>query len=123
MPGYQDGEIVGVYWIEVDAADLTARTHHLFGDKTVWGTGAPLEVRGALMDWLFGVGVARVIGTPITTCTRAINGYIRQGFTLEGIMRSAMLHRWEGERHDLVLFRMLPEEWEAIKTRNAQKTS
>ena len=58
----------------------------------------------------------------MTTCKRAIYGYIAQGFTLEGIMKSAMYHSYDECRHDLTLFRMLPDEWEALKKNKGQGT-
>ncbi|MCG8358877.1 MAG: GNAT family N-acetyltransferase [Kiloniellales bacterium] len=115
MLGVYDGEhLIGCYWIEAYLRLRSAVTHHLFGDRDYWGRGAPLECRAALLDWLFSVGFERVEGRPYATCIRAIRGYMKQGWRLEGIARRASRDR-AGDRHDNMLFAMLPEEWAALR--------
>ena len=112
----REGRLVGVYWVEINYKDWNARTHHLFGDKRVWGSNAPLECRTAILNWLFLSGVERVFGSPMAGCRAAIYGYKKQGFVLEGVLKSAMLHQ-DGTRHDIMMYRMLRSEWEEIRSR------
>ncbi len=115
MLGVYDGDrLIGCYWIEGYLRLRSAVTHHVLGDRSYWGKGVPMECRTALLDWLFGVGFERVEGRPYATCIRAIRGYMKQGWRLEGIARRASRDR-NGKRHDNMLFALLPEEWAAIR--------
>ena len=111
---YHEDKRIGCYWIEGYLRLRTACTHHILGDRSWWGQGAPLECREAILDWLFGVGFERIEGRPYTTCVRAISGYMKQGWRVEGIARRATRDR-AGKRHDNMLFAMLPEDWAAYK--------
>ncbi len=111
---FRDRRLVGFLWLDVAMDDKNARSHHFIGDRKLWGTSAALEARAAVMDWLFGWGMKRVFGTPVTHCRTALAGYRRQGFTYEGTFKSAMAHP-DGNRYDIAVFRMLPEEWAAQK--------
>ncbi len=111
---FRDRRLVGFLWLDVALDDKNARSHHFIGDRKLWGTAAALEARAAVMDWLFGWGIKRVFGTPVTGCRTALAGYRRQGFTYEGTFKSAMAHP-DGNRYDIAVFRMLPEEWAAQK--------
>ena len=118
MLGVYDGDkLIGCYWIEGYLRLRSAVTHHVFGNKDYWGKDAPMECRSALLDWLFKVGFERVEGRPYATCIRAIRGYMKQGWRLEGIARRATRDR-SGERHDNMLFAMLPEEWAALRKKH-----
>ncbi len=115
MLGVFDGDrLIGCYWIEAYLRLRSAVTHHMLGDRTYWGKGVPMECRTALLDWLFEVGFERVEGRPYATCIRAIRGYMKQGWRLEGIARRATRDR-SGKRHDNMLFAMLPDEWKALR--------
>lgn len=107
---FRERRLVGFLWLDVSLDDWNARSHHLIGDRRLWGSAAALEARAAVLDWLFGWGVRRVFGTPVTQCRTALAGYRRQGFTYEGTFKSAMAHP-DGNRYDIAVFRMLPEEW------------
>ncbi len=111
---FHEGKHIGCYWIEAYLNNRSAVTHHMLGDKTYWGKGVPLECRTALLDWLFRRGFERVEGRPYTTCIRAIRGYMKQGWRLEGIARRASRDR-NGKRHDNMLFALLPEDWAMIR--------
>ncbi|MEO1190964.1 MAG: GNAT family protein [Pseudomonadota bacterium] len=111
---FRDRRLVGFLWLDVALDDKNARSHHFIGDRRLWGTAAALEARAAVMDWLFWWGMQRVFGTPNTGCRTALAGYRRQGFTYEGTFASAMAHP-DGNRYDIAVFRMLPEEWRAQK--------
>jgi len=115
---YHEGHLIGCYWIEASLRNRSACTHHVFGDKSFWGKGAPHECRSAILDFLFAVGFERIEGRPYATCIRAIKGYLKQGWRMEGIARRASRDR-SGVRHDNMLFSMLPEDWAA--QREAQK--
>lgn len=111
---YHDGRLIGCYWIEGYLRLRTACTHHVLGDRDWWGKGVPMECREAILDWLFSVGFERIEGRPYTTCVRAVRGYIKQGWQVEGVARRATRDR-AGRRHDNMLFAMLPEDWVAYK--------
>ena len=111
---YHEDNLIGCYWIEGYLRLRTACTHHVLGDKDWWGKGAPLECREAIIEWLFAAGFERIEGRPYTTCVRAVRNYIKQGFRVEGVARKATRDR-TGQRHDNMLFSMLPEDWAAYK--------
>jgi len=111
---FHQGELVGFFWVEVAPGDRNARTHHVIGERRLWGSSAALEARAAILDWLFATGIKRAFGSPMAVCRSAIAGYRRQGFTYEGTFKSASLHH-DGSRSDIAFFRMLPEEWQRQK--------
>ena len=100
---HHEGQLIGCYWIEGHLRLRTACTHHFLGERDWWGKGVPLECRGMILDWLFANGFERVEGRPYTTSIRAIRGYMKQGWRLEGIARKATRDR-AGKRHDNMLF-------------------
>jgi len=116
---YRDRRMVGFIWIDLGVEDRNARSHHLIGDRRLWGSSAALEARAVVLDWLFGWGIKRVFGTPMTSCRNALAGYRRQGFTYEGTFKSAMKHP-DGNRYDICVYRMLPDEWSRQKRDKGQ---
>jgi RimJ/RimL family protein N-acetyltransferase len=114
----REGRLVGFLWVDVAEKDRNARTHHLIGDKRLWGSHAALEARAAVLDFLFGTaGMERIAGSPRADCRAAIMGYLKQGFIYEGTFKSAMRGP-DGTRHDMCFLRLLPEEWAAFKAAN-----
>ena len=114
----REGRLVGFLWVDVAEKDRNARTHHLIGDKQLWGSHAALEARAAVLDFLFGTaGIERVAGSPRTDCKAAIVGYLKQGFIYEGTFKCAM-RAADGTRHDICFLRLLPHEWADFKTMN-----
>ena len=114
----REARLVGFLWVDVAEKDRNARTHHLIGDKALWGSHAALEARAAVLDFLFWTaGMERVAGSPRADCRAAILGYLKQGFIYEGTFKSAM-RAPDGTRHDMCFLRLLPEEWSAFKEAN-----
>lgn len=112
----REGRLVGFLWVDVAEKDRNARTHHLIGDRKLWGSHAALEARAAVLDFLFWTaGIERVAGSPRNDCRAAVIGYLKQGFIYEGTFKKAMRAE-DGTRHDICFLRLLPEEWEAFKT-------
>ena len=115
---FHGDKLIGCFWIDAHLPSRHATTHHMIGDKDYRGIDAPLEVRAAVLDWLFRVGFERIEGRPYATCIAAIRGYTKQGWRLEGVARRSSRDR-AGKRHDNMLFALLPEEWRALR-RNAK---
>ncbi len=79
---FRERRLVGAIWVDTAPDDRNARTHHIIGDRKLWGSSAALEARAAIIDWLFLAGFKRVFGTPVTECRSAIAGYRRPGLHL-----------------------------------------
>ena len=115
MLGAFHGErLIGCFWIDAFLPSRNATTHHLIGDIAYRGIDAPLECRAAMLDWLFRAGFERVEGRPYSSCIKAIRGYVKQGWYLEGVARKSSRDR-AGKRHDNMLFSLLPEDWRQLR--------
>ena len=114
------GLIIGfnmVLYLKVhDSAEVTI----VIGDRDYWGKKVVLEVRPAIIDFLFNeVGIVKVWGRPTTRNFAAVYNYRALGFTCEGILRQ-QLKTPDGGRTDQYIFGLLKDEWRA---RRAQKAA
>lgn len=101
-------------------AEQRALTNIVIGNKDYWGRRVVIEVRQTVFDWLFNdVGVFKIYGKVNARNFPSIFNYKAQGFKCEGVLR---LHGrgFDGTRHDLLMFGILRDEWQA--KRQEEKT-
>ncbi|MEZ5648072.1 MAG: GNAT family protein [Alphaproteobacteria bacterium] len=102
---------IGNISANIDRRHGTAMIGVMIGDKRWWGSGVVLEIREALLNWLFDEqNIHKVWSMPFVRNAPAIFNYRRQGFTCEGILR-AHRRRSNGEYLDVAIFSMLRDEW------------
>ena len=93
-----------------------ARTNIVIGNKQYWGQRVVLEVREAALAFLFErIGVHKVYGQVDSHNFASVFNYKAQGFACEGVLREHTMDA-DGERHDLVNFGLLRDEWRARRT-------
>ncbi len=113
------GRFIGYYFVYVTLTWGLARTSVLIGDRDYWGTGAVLETRAALLDFLFDtVDLERVWGRVNAQNTPAVFNYKAHGFQVEGVLRDAYMLA-DGTRTDQVVFGLMREEWHEQRARGA----
>lgn len=81
-----------------------------------WGMKANLEVKLALLDWVFSHGAGRVECDVDPRNHRSISSLRRFGFTVEGTRRRSS-QRIDGSWRDIVVLSLLTEEWSTTRTR------
>jgi [ribosomal protein S5]-alanine N-acetyltransferase len=96
---------------ELAARDRRATVGSWFG-REWWGSGANRESKALITAVAFRhLGLDRVTAWANTRNGRSQVALERVGFRCEGVLRS--WHRHGDERHDVVVFGMLREQWEA----------
>ena len=96
---------------ELAARDRRATVGTWFG-RDWWGTGANRESKAMIAALAFRhLGLDRLTAWANTRNGRSQVALERVGFSREGVLRS--WHRHGDARHDVVVFRLLREEWEA----------
>jgi N-acetyltransferase len=96
---------------ELATRDRRATVGSWFG-REWWGSGANRESKALITAVAFRhLGLDRVTAWANTRNGRSQVALERVGFRREGVLRG--WHRHGDERHDVVVFRMLREEWEA----------
>jgi ribosomal-protein-alanine N-acetyltransferase len=96
---------------ELAVRDRRATVGTWFG-REWWGSGANRESKALIAALAFRhLGLDRLTAWANTRNGRSQVALERVGFRREGVLRS--WHRHGDERHDVVVFRMLREEWEA----------
>ena len=96
---------------ELAARDRRATVGTWFG-REWWGSGANRESKALIAALAFRrLGLDRLTAWANTRNGRSQTALERVGFRREGVLRS--WHRHGDARHDVVVFRMLREEWEA----------
>ncbi len=96
---------------ELATRDRRATVGSWFG-REWWGSGANRESKALITAVAFRhLGLDRVTAWANTRNGRSQVALERVGFEREGVLRG--WHRHGAERHDVVVFRMLREEWEA----------
>jgi RimJ/RimL family protein N-acetyltransferase len=77
---------------------------------------ANLEVKLALLDWVFSHGAGRVECDVDPRNHRSMSSLRRFGFTVEGTRRRSS-QRIDGSWRDIVVLSLLTEEWSATRAR------
>jgi len=99
------------------SSSLVTQTNTIIGDKSFWGKGVVLEVRGAIINSIFEhTDSIKVIGKVDARNFASIYNYRAQQFKVEGIRRQ-QLKAPDGSRRDQVLFGLLKHEWKASDPR------
>jgi len=106
-----EGRLIGYHTHELGTKGRQASLLVLIGERDWWGRGAVIEVRSAVLDYLFHrIGVRRVASSVHARNHASIFNYRRLGFRQEGILREATTEA-NGEPGDMVIFAMLAREW------------
>jgi [ribosomal protein S5]-alanine N-acetyltransferase len=88
----------------------------VIGDRSWWGSGVVLEVRQAIIQFLFEeVGCRRIWGAPATRNFPSVFNYQALGFRSEGILRQYGINAETGAPVDHFVFAMLRDEWNEIR--------
>lgn len=89
------------------------QTNIVIGNKEYWGKRVPIEVRETVFDFIFEkLGAHKIVGEVDARNFTSIFNYKAQGFACEGVLREQKI--WiDGTRHDLLMFGMLKEDWQA----------
>lgn len=96
---------------ELAVRDRRATVGTWFG-REWWGTGVNRESKALIATLAFRhLGIDRLTAWANTRNGRSQTALERVGFRREGVLRG--WHRHGDDRHDVVVFRMLREEWEA----------
>jgi RimJ/RimL family protein N-acetyltransferase len=110
----ESGTGIGFFTISVEPAQKTAETAVVIGDQTRWGQNIVVEVRTALLEFLFDtMGMHKVIGRPHGRNVSSIFNYKALGFTCEAVLREQMRAVDGGGRLDQLIFGLLASEWRA----------
>ena len=113
---------LGFFFIDVDAAHDTATFNVIIGEKSWWGKGVVNEARAALLDHFFDrLHMGKICGGPLSRNFPAIFNYKAQGWIYEGTLRGQFKSVVDGSRLDQLRFRLLADEWHAIRRRNQQQ--
>jgi proline iminopeptidase len=121
------GDPTGAAFLIVDAAsghpvgmcgldDWSSTAVAQFGywlDAAARGRGVATRAVVLTTTWLFDIGAARVFLTIQSENTASAAVARRAGFTLEGTLRG--YGAWRGERKDVDVFAVLPDEWPSEK--------
>jgi [ribosomal protein S5]-alanine N-acetyltransferase len=106
---HEDGPIGVTGLSELSVRNRHATVGSWFGHRW-WGSGANLESKALITALAFErLGMDRLTAWANTRNGRSQLALERAGFTREGVLRG--WHRHGDERHDVVVFRMLREEW------------
>ena len=98
-----------------------ATTNIVIGNKDFWGKSVVLEVRAAILEFLFlKRDVHKVCGKVSARNFASIFNYKAQGFTCEGVLREHDIGL-DGKREDQLMFGLLKNEW--LKARTEGETS
>ena len=113
---------LGFFFIDVDATHDTATFNVIIGEKSWWGKGVVNEARAALLDHFFDrLHMGKICGGPLSRNFPAIFNYKAQGWIYEGTLRGQFKSVVDGSRLDQLRFRLLADEWHAIRRRNQQQ--
>ncbi|MBL6947006.1 MAG: GNAT family N-acetyltransferase [Rhodospirillales bacterium] len=105
-----NGGHIGNIEATFDANHKTARTGVLIGDTDYWGQKVVLEVRAAILEFLFEtLGAHKVWGYCYGDNAAAIYNYRTQGFELEAVLKSHLVG--DKGRTDMVHFAMFHDDW------------
>jgi [ribosomal protein S5]-alanine N-acetyltransferase len=118
---HRDEGPIGVTGLsELARRDRRATVGSWFGQRW-WGSGANFESKALISALAFGtLGVERLTAWANTRNGRSQAALERVGFTREGVLRSWHRH---GERvHDVVVFRLLRDDWERSALRDVPVT-
>jgi len=118
-----DDRLIGFYSVYVERSHGLASTNVVVGEKQCWGKGVVLETRAAIIDFLFDrLRVAKIWGSPMARNIPSVFNYKAQGFACEAVLKR---HRVgpDGVRADQFMFALFPEQWRAVKARQAAKES
>jgi ribosomal-protein-alanine N-acetyltransferase len=107
---HPDDGVIGITGLsEVAARDRRATVGTWFG-RAWWGTGANAESKALVAALAFEhLGFRRLTAWANVRNGRSQGALERAGFRREGVLRS--WHRHGEEEHDVVVFRMLYDEW------------
>lgn len=101
---------------ELAARDRRATVGTWFG-RAFWGSGANHESKALIATLAFGhLGMQRLTAWANTRNGRSQTALERAGFRREGVLRG--WHRHGDVQHDVVVFAMLRDEWEASELRD-----
>jgi len=105
------GKMIGFFAMFVDYQQRVAKSNICIGDKSLWGKNIGLEVRRAMLNFMFGpLGMEKVEGEVQGRNLPSFYNYKVLGFKLEGVLREHM-PGFEGGRVDIYLFGILKEDW------------
>jgi ribosomal-protein-alanine N-acetyltransferase len=107
----ESGEMIGeAVLTEIDEANLSAGFRIAIYDPMHFSQGFGSEAIREVLRFAFeDIGLNRVGLEVFDFNERAIKGYFRSGFRVEGVIRNG--HRWEGEYHDIILMGILRSEF------------
>lgn len=81
--------------------------------RKYWGNGYATEAAGAVVNWAFeALCLAKIYAMAIVDNERSWRVMERTGMTREGFLRSEVPGRDSSQRHDMVYYGILREEWE-----------
>lgn len=113
-----ENEHLGNIEASVDPHHKTARTGVMIGERAYWGKGVVLEVREAMIDFLFAeLDVVKMWGYCYGDHAAALFNYKAQGFHLEALLKSEAVSG--DHRVDVARFALFRDEWAAKKRGDA----
>jgi RimJ/RimL family protein N-acetyltransferase len=109
---FPKGKTIPIGTISILAGDQKrTSTDTIIGEKSYWGKKVPLEIRAAVIDFIFSnLDVHKICGVVDGRNFATIFNYKAQGFACEGVLREH-LAAVDGTRHDQLHFGLLRHEW------------
>lgn len=109
--GIFEGDLhIGNLSVTSFAQDRRGNVGVMIGDRDYWGEAVVLEVRAAVLDFMFdSQDCLKMTAGCLSHNTPAIYNFRRQGWTLEGVRKRHYL--MAGEWRDELLFAMFADDW------------
>ena len=110
------GRIAGTSsFIQIDPQHRTLEIGYTFFRPEYRGTAVNPETKLLMLSEAFGAGALRVQFSVNWVNARSRAAVLKLGAKQEGIVRRHRIN-WTGELRDTVLFSIIDEEWEAVRT-------
>lgn len=112
-----DGRAIGFFIVTADPKHRCAETSVVIGDRDYWGKNVVIEVRSAILDFLFDtLDMHKVLGKPHGRNFSSIFNYKAMSFECEAVLREQMRAVDDGTaRLDQLIFAIFKTEWQARK--------
>lgn len=107
-----DDTMIGEINLRVNKRHQNAEMGYAIARK-LWGRGYATEAARAVVNWAFeALCLAKIHAVAIVDNERSWRVMERVGMTREGVLRSEVPGRDSSQRHDMVYYGILREEWE-----------
>lgn len=117
------GNLIGFFAMFVNYKHKVVKSNICIGDKSLWGKDVGLEVRSAMLEFIFGpLGIEKVCGEVQGRNLPSFYNYKVMGFRLEGVLKK-QIQAVGGGRADIYYFGLLKEEWEETKKSGRKKAA